>query len=41
MSDAEGQEFIQMHFIWVERGIQDAIKLRKSLQGTNKKEKII
>ena len=39
MSDSEGQEFISMHFIWVERGIQDAIKLRKSLQGAKRKEK--
>ncbi len=39
MIDSENQEFIPMHFIWVERGIQDAIKLRNSLQGANKNDK--
>jgi len=39
MTDSEGQEFIPMHFIWIERGIQDAINLRKKLKGANKKEK--
>jgi len=39
MTKSTKQDFIPMHFIWVEKGIQDAISLRKSIKGANKKEK--